>query len=42
MGWDHRLEEDPPEKTELVKKLEKESRYTAVRWILAARERARQ
>jgi hypothetical protein len=42
LGWDRRVPEDPPEKTELAKKLEKESRYMAVRWILAARERARQ
>lgn len=42
LGWDRRVYEDPTEKTELVKKLEKESRYTALRWILAARERARQ
>lgn len=42
LGLDRRLEEDPPEKTELAKKLEKESRYTAVRWVMAARERAKQ
>lgn len=42
-GWDkkHRKYEDPKPSSELAKKLEKESRYTAVRWVLAARERAR-
>jgi hypothetical protein len=39
LGWDRRVYEDPPEKTELAKKLEKESRLTALSWILGARER---
>lgn len=43
LGWDkrHRKYEDPKPPSKLAAKLEKESRYTAVRWVLGARERAR-
>jgi len=42
-GWDKhsRKYEDPKPPSELAAKLQKESRYTAARWILGARERAR-
>jgi len=42
-GWDRRCRkyEDPKPPSDLARKLQKESRRTAVRWILASRERAR-
>ena len=40
-GWDRRKYEDPKPPSDLAKKLQKESQYTAARWIVGARERAR-
>lgn len=41
LGWDRRKYEDPKPPSELAKKLQKELWYTTARWVLAARERAK-
>jgi hypothetical protein len=41
LGWDRRKYEDPMPHSELAKQLQKESWYTVARWVLAARERAK-
>lgn len=41
LGWDRRKYEDPKPPSPLAKKLEKEYRYTAARWVLTARRRAK-